>query len=94
VEQRAAPENPADVDVLRSDRDATVWEAFGRLGERCRKVLAVLVAEAEDGPPSYARAAERLQMPIGSLGPTRARCLAQLRELLVASGIYGYGTDS
>ena len=94
VELRAAAESPADVDLLRSDRDATVWEAFGRLGDRCRAVLAVLVAEAEDGPPSYARAAERLQMPVGSLGPTRARCLAQLRELLVASGIYGVAADS
>jgi RNA polymerase sigma factor (sigma-70 family) len=94
VEFRISPAGPADADVLRSDRDAVVWEAFGRLGERCRKVLAVLVAQAEDGPPSYALAAEHLQMPIGSLGPTRARCLAQLRELLLASGIYGYGSDS
>jgi RNA polymerase sigma factor (sigma-70 family) len=94
VEQRIAPAAPADAEVLRSDRDAVVWDAFARLGERCRKVLAVLVAQAEDGPPSYALAAERLQMPIGSLGPTRARCLAQLRELLRASGIYGFGTDS
>jgi RNA polymerase sigma factor (sigma-70 family) len=94
VELRISPAGPADADVLRSDRDAAVWDAFTRLGERCRNVLAVLVAQAEDGPPSYTLAAERLQMPIGSLGPTRARCLAQLRELLLASGIYGYGSDS
>ena len=94
VELRIPPAGSADAEVLRSDRDAIVWDAFGRLGERCRKVLSVLVAQAEDGPPSYALAAERLQMPVGSLGPTRARCLAQLRELLLASGIYGYGADS
>jgi RNA polymerase sigma factor (sigma-70 family) len=94
VELRAEPETPADARMLRSDRDATLWDAFSRLGERCRKVLQVLVAEAEDGPPSYARAAERLQMPVGSLGPTRARCLERLRELLVGSGIYGSGADS
>jgi RNA polymerase sigma factor (sigma-70 family) len=94
VELRIAPAGPADAEVLRSDRDAVVWDAFARLGERCRKVLTVLVAEAEGGPPSYTLAAERLQMPIGSLGPTRARCLAQLREILLASGIYGSASDS
>jgi RNA polymerase sigma factor (sigma-70 family) len=94
VEFRVEPDSPSDVEVLRSDRDATLWEAFSRLGDRCRNVLRVLVAEAEDGPPSYARAAEQLGMPIGSLGPTRARCLERLRELLIASGIYGYGADS
>jgi RNA polymerase sigma factor (sigma-70 family) len=94
VESRAEPAGGADAEVLRGDRDAVLWEAFGRLGERCRRVLAVLVAEAEDGPPSYAVAAEQLQMPIGSLGPTRQRCLAQLRQLLAASGIYAAGADS
>jgi RNA polymerase sigma factor (sigma-70 family) len=94
VELRAEPAGGADVEVLRTDRDATLWEAFGRLGERCRTVLTVLIAEAEDGPPNYARAAERLQMPVGSLGPTRQRCLAQLRQLLAESGIYAVGADS
>jgi RNA polymerase sigma factor (sigma-70 family) len=87
VELTLEPAAPADDGVLRADRDATLWEAFARLGERCRRVLQVLVAEAEDGPPSYLLAAERLQMPVGSLGPTRKRCLAQLRSLLTETGI-------
>jgi hypothetical protein len=38
--------------------------------------------------------AEALGLPTGSLGPTRGRCLAQLRELLDAEGISGVVTDS
>jgi len=40
-------------------------------------------------PPSYAEVAAALGLPVGSIGPTRARCLQTLRELLVASGITG-----
>ncbi len=87
VELALEPAPPADEGVLRADRDAAVWEAFARLGERCRRVLRALVTDAEDGPPSYVREAERLQMPVGSLGPTRKRCLNQLRELLGGTGI-------
>ena len=39
-----------------------------------------------DPPPAYAEVAAALEMPIGSIGPTRARCLAQLRTLAVDSG--------
>lgn len=94
VELHTEPAGAADADVLRADRDATLWGAFARLGERCRKVLTVLVAEAEDGPPPYLQAAERLQMPVGSLGPTRARCLEQLRRLLDDGGISQLVADS
>lgn len=34
--------------------------------------------------PDYAAVAEALGMPIGSIGPTRGRCLAKLREMLLA----------
>jgi RNA polymerase sigma factor (sigma-70 family) len=94
VELHTEPAGAADADLLRADRDAGLWDAFARLGERCRRVLAVLVAQAQDGPPSYARAAEELGMPVGSLGPTRARCLAQLRRLLDEAGISGAVADS
>ena len=52
-----------------------------------RRWARALVVEAEDGPPSYRAVAANLQMPVGSLGPTRARCLSQLRKLLDTSGI-------
>jgi RNA polymerase sigma factor (sigma-70 family) len=54
-----------------------LWAAFERLPERGRALLRVLMA---DPAPSYAEAAAALGMPIGSLGPTRARCLERLRN--------------
>ena len=54
-----------------------LWAAFERLPERGRALLRVLMA---DPAPSYAEAAAALGMPVGSLGPTRARCLERLRN--------------
>ena len=50
------------------------------LDERCRQLLLALYFDAEQ--PSYAQVADRLKMPIGSIGPTRARCLEQMRRNL------------
>jgi RNA polymerase sigma factor (sigma-70 family) len=77
----------ADVSSVTASRDETLWDAFNRLTSRCQRVLRVLVADAEEGPPEYAGAALVLQMPVGSLGPTRRRCLDQLRRMLPADGI-------
>jgi len=77
----------ADEAVLTAEQFALVWQAFRQLSELCQRVLRALVVEAEDGPPSYRVVAANLQMPVGSLGPTRARCLGQLRKLLDNSGI-------
>jgi hypothetical protein len=41
--------------------------------------------------PAYAEVAAALDMPIGSIGPTRARCLASLRELALATGVLDPG---
>lgn len=58
------------------------WLSSGleRLGERCRTLLIALYFEG--GQPSYAEVAARLKLPVGSIGPTRARCLEQLRQVL------------
>jgi RNA polymerase sigma factor (sigma-70 family) len=77
----------ADGAVLRADQYATLWQAFLRLSEWCQRVLRALVVDPEDGPPSYQLAAAELGVPAGSLGPTRARCLRQLRKLLDSGGI-------
>lgn len=50
------------------------------LEERCRKLLLALYFDSEQ--PSYAQVAERLNMPVGSVGPTRARCLEQMKRHL------------
>lgn len=54
--------------------------AFDRLDERCRELLR-LVFEDEGEQLPYAEIAQRLGVPVGGLGPTRARCLHKLRRL-------------
>jgi RNA polymerase sigma factor (sigma-70 family) len=80
------PAEGADEQSLVSDRNAGLWRAFRQLSQRCQEVLRVLVVEVEDGPPSYNLAAAVLGMPVGSLGPTRKRCLEQLRKILDTDG--------
>ena len=77
------PNGPTPEDeVLERDRDARLWQAFRRLSERCRTLLHLVIVVG----PSYAEVAAALDMPIGSIGPTRARCLEQLRRLLQSTG--------
>jgi RNA polymerase sigma factor (sigma-70 family) len=77
----------ADQAVLATEQRAILWQAFTRLSDWCQQVLRALILDAEDGPPSYRLVAAQLQTPVGGLGPTRARCLSQLRKLLDSSGI-------
>jgi RNA polymerase sigma factor (sigma-70 family) len=70
-----------DAGLLRDEREVRLWEAFHGLDERCQALLRVLMA---DPPPSYEEIGQALGLPIGSIGPTRGRCLARLRALLQA----------
>lgn len=55
--------------------------ALGRLDERCRQLLLALFADEEERL-SYNDLAQKLGLPVGSLGPTRLRCLGKLRGLM------------
>ncbi len=57
-------------------------QALNLLDERCRKLLLALYFDSEAS--SYSQIAARLKMPVGSIGPTRARCLEQMRRRLLA----------
>lgn len=81
-DQRASIESA----MLEAERDATLWQVFDGLPDPCRRLLRVLMA---DPPPAYAEVASALDMPIGSIGPTRARCLAKLRTLALENGALG-----
>jgi RNA polymerase sigma factor (sigma-70 family) len=70
--------------LLIEERDRALWQAFGGLSERCQTLLRVLVA---DPPPSYDEVSAAMNMPIGSIGPTRARCLERLRALAEGEGV-------
>jgi RNA polymerase sigma factor (sigma-70 family) len=50
------------------------------IGEPCRDLLLALYLEP--GQPSYTEVAARLGMAVGSIGPTRARCLRRLKQIL------------
>jgi len=67
--------------VLQSDGDSRLWEHVEQLPERCRALLRVI---AFADRPDYAELAKALGMPVGSIGPTRGRCLAKLRASLAA----------
>jgi RNA polymerase sigma factor (sigma-70 family) len=69
---------PVDAALLQDERNRVLWEAFARLNEKCRQLLRVAVTH----PQAYDEISEALGMPIGSIGPTRRRCLTQLRALL------------
>ena len=75
--------------VVRSERDHLLWRAFARLPERCQRLLRILVVTA----PPYEEVAAALDMPIGSIGPTRARCLQRLKRVLVDSGLDGISVE-
>lgn len=71
-------------DVIDAEEAAVLRTAFGRLDDTCREIIAVLVLT--DPPVSYDQASELLGRPIGSLGPTRQRCLDKMRKLLDHDG--------
>jgi RNA polymerase sigma factor (sigma-70 family) len=54
--------------------------ALSKVGERCRELLLALYFQPERS--SYAEVAADLGIPVGSIGPSRARCLKSLRQVL------------
>lgn len=75
----AGEDEEPDAGVLRDERDAALWHEFRTLSEPCQQLLRVLIA---DPPPSYAEVSAALDVPVGSIGPTRQRCLGTLRRRL------------
>ncbi len=66
-----------------NDQRRTLWTAIRQLSPRCQELLRIIAFVPR---PDYAAVAAALGMRIGSVGPTRGRCLAKLRALL-ASGL-------
>ncbi len=77
-----AHEPPVDERLLADERAQAVRAALSRLPRRWQRLLELLMA---DPPASYAEISDQLGLPVGSIGPTRGRCLERLRELLQAS---------
>ena len=64
-------------DLEKVERQHQVRMALGAVPERCKRLLEALYYE--DPTPSYTELSQRLGVPVGSLGPTRARCMERLR---------------
>jgi DNA-directed RNA polymerase specialized sigma24 family protein len=73
---------PVDERLLAAESAQTVREALSRLPGRWQRLLEMLMA---DPPMAYADISDELGLPVGSIGPTRGRCLARLRVLLQAA---------
>ncbi len=65
--------------VIFEDQRRELWAAIGMLSRRCQELLRIMAFAPR---PDYATVAAALGMRVGSIGPTRGRCLAKLRALL------------
>jgi RNA polymerase sigma factor (sigma-70 family) len=70
-------EMPPGHALFARERDNALWQSFGRLQPRDQALLRLLTA---DPRPAYEEIAASLDMPIGSIGPTRQRALVRLRQ--------------
>jgi RNA polymerase sigma factor (sigma-70 family) len=75
----AAPHPPEDEAIRRAQLTALREAVRRRLSAREQELMTLLSDEREH---SYTEIARALDVPIGSIGPTRARCIAKLRPLL------------
>ena len=67
----------AEDELLLAERHAALRAAVSDLPSGYRELIVLLTA---DPPVSYAEISARLGIPIGSIGPSRSRCLARLRR--------------
>lgn len=77
--------DPASLTVRREDH-RVLWTHVQQLDARCQALLRVI---AFSDRPDYAAVSEALKMPVGSIGPTRGRCLAKLRAALTDDPAWG-----
>ena len=80
LEQLEDPAELASDALERMEQRHMIRQALARMGDRCRRLLALLFYDRSVPPRSYESIAAELGMPLGSLGPTRARCLAKLMK--------------
>lgn len=81
VDRLVSAEGEPSDGLLRSERNREVRIAFTQLDDDCREIITALVLA--DPPMTYQEASRELGRPVGSLGPTRARCLDKMKRLLV-----------
>ena len=81
----------AEQELLAAERHAALREAFAALPPSGQRLIALLL---EDPPVSYAEISARLGIPVGSIGPTRRRCLDKLRRYPAVAALINTDTSS
>ena len=78
---------PVSVDpdeLVATERQQIVRESLTELGGPCERLLKALFLGADE--PAYDEIAKQLGIPVGSIGPTRARCLKKLEQIISKKG--------
>lgn len=73
----AGSQEDAEAGLVRAERRQGLMEGLSELTSRQRELLLLML---DDPPPAYAEISRRTGIPIGAIGPTRARALARLRR--------------
>jgi RNA polymerase sigma factor (sigma-70 family) len=89
AEAPGAHPGAAETEILAAERNAALREGFRQLPRRCQELIGLLIA---DPPVPYAEISDKLGIPVGSIGPTRARCLQQLRRCPPVAAMISAGT--
>lgn len=84
-DEQVDPDAPSPDQVANWERQHLVRTALRELGGRCEKLLAMLFLDQES--PDYQTIATRLDIRVGSIGPTRARCFEKLTAILADLGL-------
>jgi len=79
-----------DEEILVAERNAALRAAFAELPPRCQQLLSMLL---RDPPCSYGTISATLGIPIGSIGPQRARCLERMRKSSALLGLIEVGVN-
>jgi RNA polymerase sigma factor (sigma-70 family) len=82
----ASEEASAETAAMEASDADTLRIGLKELGGKCQTLLEALYLSESS---SYDKVAEKLGMPSGAIGPTRARCLAKLRLILENRGFFG-----
>jgi RNA polymerase sigma factor (sigma-70 family) len=83
-DEMADDKDPPSDQVQQWEYRQIVWHALEQLGTPCRELLTALFLDPDQA--SYDQIARKLKIPVGSIGPTRARCFKKLEAILVAMG--------
>jgi RNA polymerase sigma factor (sigma-70 family) len=81
LDMRDRPVVDVDACLLAEERSAEICDAVDQLPPTWRAVMGLLLV---DPPMSYQQIADTLGVPVGSVGPTRGRCIKRLRQLISA----------